>query len=166
MLSPSVYVAVPELRAELSQVVDPLMVLDTQVVVAVSVSLALTVLLCSLLVLGLVMLMVGGVVSMVTESAAVAGEVFSPGSVCVAVTDHTPSARVPRVMSVLVPAAVTDAETSVSPDFVAVTVTDAPLTVPATVTVGVVSEVIVSPVDPEFDDAFRVTPVGAVDVSR
>ena len=81
----------------------------------------------------------GAVVSTMIDSAADDALVF-PFSVWVAVIDHVPSTRVPRVHE----PDESEHETLLEPDLVAVTVPLAPAVIPATVIVGVESEVILS----------------------
>jgi hypothetical protein len=103
---------------------------------------------------------VGLVVSIVRLMAAVAAESM-PLFVCLEVTDHSPSASVPRSQldcAVAVKVHVTD----VAPGLVAVTVTVFPLVAAPTEIVGVLSDVMSSEFDdPESDAASRFGVEGA-----
>ena len=93
---------------------------------------------------------VGRVASTVMLNADVAAESI-PEAVCFAVTDQTPSTKVPRSQPVVpgVPAAAINVQvTFVCPDFVAVTVTVLPSVALPTEIVGVLSDVMLS----EFDE--------------
>jgi hypothetical protein len=79
----------------------------------------------------------------VTLNAADAAESI-PLLVCLEVTDHTPSARVPRSQLVVPTATVKVHVTEVEPALVAVTVTVLPSVALPTETVGVLSEVTLS----------------------
>jgi len=81
----------------------------------------------------------GAVVSTTIDSAA-DDALVTPFSVWVAVIDHVPSTRVPRVHE----PDESEHETLLEPDLVAVTVPLAPAVIPATVIVGVESKVILS----------------------
>jgi hypothetical protein len=103
---------------------------------------------------------VGFVVSIVRLNALDAAESI-PLLVCIEVTDHTPSASVPRsqlVCAVAVKVHVTFAE----PAFVAVTVTVLPLVALPTEKVGVLSEVMLSEFEePESEPAAKSGVAGA-----
>ena len=86
---------------------------------------------------------VGLVVSIVRLTAAEITE-STPAPVCFEVTDHTPSASVPRSQLVVPTAAVKVHVTEVEPAFVAVTVTVLPFETLPTEIVGVLSEVTLS----------------------
>jgi len=92
---------------------------------------------------------VGLVVSTVTNSAAVDAESI-PEAVCFAVTDQTPSASIPRAQ-LDAAVAVNVHVTEVEPAFVAVTVTVLPFETLPTEIVGVLSDVMLSDVEPEFE---------------
>jgi hypothetical protein len=89
-----------------------------------------------------------------------------PDAVCFAVTDQTPSAKVPRSQPVVpgVPAAAINVQvTFACPDFVAVTVTVLPSVALPTEIVGVLSEVVSSVEDdPESDAVAKSGVAGAL----
>ena len=98
---------------------------------------------------------VGLVVSIVRLNALDAAESI-PLLVCFEVSDHTPSASVPRSQLVVPTAAVNVHVTEVEPAFVAVTVTVLPFETLPTEIVGVLSEVTLSEDDePESDPASK-----------
>ena len=86
---------------------------------------------------------VGSVVSIVRLTAAEITE-STPAPVCFEVTDHMPSASVPKSQLVVPTAAVNVHVTEVEPAFVAVTVTVLPFETLPTEIVGVLSEVTLS----------------------
>jgi hypothetical protein len=90
---------------------------------------------------------VGLVVSIVRLTAAEIAE-STPAPVCFEVTDHMPSASVPRLQLVVATAAVKVHVTEVEPALVAVTVTVLPSVAPPTERVGVLSDVMLS----EFEE--------------
>jgi hypothetical protein len=103
---------------------------------------------------------VGLVVSTVTISAVVDAESI-PEAVCFAVTDQTPSASVPRAQldcAVAVNVHVTEVE----PAFVAVTVTVLRFVALPTEIVGVLSDVMLSDVEPEFESECKTGVAGAL----
>ena len=103
---------------------------------------------------------VGGVASTVMLNADVAAESI-PLLVCFAVTDQTPSTKVPRSHPVCA-VAVNVQVTFVCPDFVAVTVTVLPFVALPTEIVGVLSDVMSSVEDePESDAVARSGVAGA-----
>jgi len=104
---------------------------------------------------------VGRVASTVMLNADVAAESI-PEAVCFAVTDQTPSTKVPRSQPVCA-VAVNVQVTFVCPDFVAVTVTVLPFVALPTEIVGVLSDVMSSvEEDPESDAVARSGVAGAV----
>ena len=104
---------------------------------------------------------VGLVVSTVILNAAVDAESM-PDAVCFAVTDQTPSTKVPRSQPVVPAAAINVQVTFVCPDFVAVTVTVLPSVALPTEIVGVLSDVMSSVEDePESDAVARSGVAGA-----
>jgi hypothetical protein len=103
---------------------------------------------------------VGGVASTVMLNADVAAESI-PEAVCFAVTDQTPSAKVPRSQPVCA-VAVNVQVMFVCPDLVAVTVTVLPFVALPTEIVGVLSDVMSSVEDePESDAVARSGVAGA-----
>jgi hypothetical protein len=103
---------------------------------------------------------VGLVVSTVTLNAAVDAESI-PEAVCFAVTDQTPSTRVPRSHPVC-DVAVNVHVTFDCPDLVAVTVTVLPSVALPTEIVGVLSDVMLSDVEPEFESECKTGVAGAL----
>ena len=104
---------------------------------------------------------VGIAVSTVMISAVVDAESI-PEAVCFAVTDQTPSANVPRSQPVVPAAAVNVQVTFADPAFVAVTVTVLPLVAPPTEIIGVLSDVMLSDVEPEFESECKTGVDGAL----
>ena len=103
---------------------------------------------------------VGLVVSTVTLNAAVDAESI-PEAVCFAVTDQTPSTRVPRSHPVC-DVAVNVHVTFDCPDLVAVTVTVLPSVALPTEIVGVLSDVMLSDIEPEFESECKTGVAGAL----
>ena len=107
---------------------------------------------------------VGSVLSIVRLNALDAAESM-PLVVCFEVTDHTPSASVPKSQLVVPTAAVNEHVTEVEPALVAVTVTVLPSVTPLTERVGVLSEVTLSEFEPEFEPEFKTGVVGVEGVA-
>jgi hypothetical protein len=107
---------------------------------------------------------VGSVLSIVRLNALDAAESI-PLIVCFEVTDHTPSASVPRSQLVVPTAAVNVHVTEVEPAFVAVTVTVLPFETLPTETVGVLSEVTLSEFEPESEPESKSGVVGVEGVA-
>ena len=105
---------------------------------------------------------VGLVVSIVKLNALDAAESI-PLLVCFEVSDHTPSASVPRSQLVVPTAAVNVHVTEVEPAFVAVTVTVLPFETLPTEIVGVLSEVTLSVDDEPESDPESKSGVAGVD---
>ena len=105
---------------------------------------------------------VGLVVSIVRLNALDAAESI-PLLVCFEVSDHTPSASVPRSQLVVPTAAVNVHVTEVEPAFVAVTVTVLPFETLPTEIVGVLSEVTLSVDDEPESDPESKSGVAGVD---
>jgi hypothetical protein len=103
---------------------------------------------------------VGIAVSTVMISAVVDAESI-PEAVCFAVTDQTPSTRVPRSHPVC-DVAVNVHVTFDCPDLVAVTVTVLPSVALPTEIVGVLSDVMLSDVEPEFESECKTGVAGAL----